>query len=316
MNLKLIMFSQKLTTLSEEEFRRKRYQAGYLNTIRFEHYLITSQPQIGSFEHFSKQENEKKNRYPDIICWDASRVKITQKNCDTDYIHANFVDHYETSRKFIIATQGPLKETIDQFWQMAWEQNSRIIIMLTKFQVAGEEKCAKYWNADNPQVKFQAGELSIKIVDVTQSSDYITTIFEVFNCTTEESRLIMHYQYLDWPDQKVPPKCESLMKLIIDMTEEHQKILRKATNAPTGPVIVHCSAGIGRTGSFCATNLCITQLAKTGKISVPEIVMQVRKQRRSSVFAVEQYVFIYTVLYEFLRLFDMYPEVKQLFCES
>ncbi|XP_061729147.1 tyrosine-protein phosphatase non-receptor type 9-like [Cydia pomonella] len=241
-----------------------------------------------------------KNRYHEILCWDSSRVKITPRNGDTDYINANFVNY---------------SETIDQFWQMVWEQNSQIIIMLTKFQVAGKEICAEYWNMDKKQMNFQAGELTIKTVDVIQNSGYITTTFEVSNCTTKESRLIMHYQYLDWPEHGVPSKFESLTNLIIDMTRNHQKILRKATNAPTGPVIVHCSAGIGRSGTFCTIDLCITQLVRTGNISVPETVMQIRKQRRSSVCDVNQYIFIYTVLHEFLRLFDMDSEARQIFCE-
>lgn len=306
------MFSQKLTTLSEEEFRTMRYQGDYLNRIRFEHYFITSQPQIGSFEHFSKQENKRKNRYPDVACWDDSRVKITSSNGDTDYIHANYVDLYETSRQ-LIATQGPLEGTIGQFWQMIWEQNSGIIVMLTKFQDAGEEKCAKYWNTRNKQNDFQTGSLSIKIEDEEQNSGYIKIIFEVSNKITKESRRIIHYQYLDWSDHSVPSNSRILMNLIMDMTDEHQKTLKKATNGPTEPIVVHCSSGTGRTGTFCAIISCLTQLAKTEKVSVPKIVMKLREQRRSSVIFVKQYEFIYTVLYEFLRLFDMYPQVRKKF---
>ncbi|XP_061729064.1 tyrosine-protein phosphatase non-receptor type 1-like [Cydia pomonella] len=201
---------------------------------------------------------------------------------------------------------------------MVWEQNSRIIVMLTKLQENGKEKCAQYWTAfGSKQNIFVTNEFSIKTLKETKNnSGYTRSLFEVFNSTTEESRLILHYQYVDWPEYGAPTNTKSFTNLIWDVNDQYRSTLINEVNRLTpGPIIVHCSAGVGRTGTFCAIDSCIYQLAKTKEVSVPKIVMQIREQRCLSVIAVEQYVFIYTVLHEFLQLFDTSAEMRQFFCE-
>lgn len=170
-----------------------------LKSIQFEYYRVVTQPEFRTCEHLKKKENKNKNRYEQIRCWDETRVKTTPKNNDTDYIHANYVDSFGTPMKYV-ATQGPMKETIGQFWQMVWEQNSRIIVMLSELRVAGREKCASYWCTYNcKQQTFEAGELLIETVNERRKSGYIKTILDVRSCTTGERRRIKHYLYSDWP---------------------------------------------------------------------------------------------------------------------
>lgn len=306
-----IMATPKFAPMSADEFRKRAKESDFLETIQFEHYQIVAQSHFGSFDHYSKQENNKKNRYDDIICWDATRVRITPKKGNTDYIHANYVDCFEIPKKYV-AIQGPLEETIEQFWQLIWEQNSRIIVMLTELQVAGKEKCAPYWHAyDNKQQIFRADELSIRTVSESKESGYVETTFDVSNCITGDSRLIKHYMYLNWPDCGVPSSWESFMQLICNVDEERKKLLAEMTDGPAlGPIIVHCSAGVGRTGVFCAVDSCVYQLVKTETVSVPETVLKIRQQRYSSVSATEQYVFVYKILYEFAQLFETRSVLK------
>lgn len=307
-----IMPTPKFAPMSADKFRKRvEKESDFLGAIQFEHHQIVAQPHFGSFEHYSKQENLKKNRYDDIICLDATRVKITPKKGNTDYIHANYVDCFEIPKKYV-AIQGPLEETIGQFWQVVWEQNSRIIVMLTELQVAGEEKCAPYWHPyDNKQQIFQADELSIRTVSESKESGYVETTFDVFNCCTEESRLIKHYMYLDWPDRGVPSDWDSFKQLICTVDKERQRLLAEMADGPAlGPIIVHCSAGVGRTGVFCAVDSCFYQLVKTETVSVPETVLRIRQQRYSSVSTTEQYVFIYKILYEFAQSFEICSALK------
>ncbi|XP_044597550.1 tyrosine-protein phosphatase non-receptor type 9-like [Cotesia glomerata] len=302
-----IISTPKFVPISLKEFKRRAQESDFLEAIQLEHYQIVAQSHFGSFEHFSKQENCSKNRYDDILCWDKTRVKITPKKEDTDYIHANYVDSFEIPKKYI-ATQGPLEETVDQFWQLIWEQNSRIIVMLTKLQDGWKENCAPYWHPYDDKYRiFQAGEISIRTVSETNGSGYVQTTFDVSNCITGESKLIKHYMYEDWPDNGVPATWKSFMRLYCDIKEERERLLAKIQDGPAlGPIIVHCSAGVGRTGVFCAVDSCLNQLLTTKTISVPETVLKIRQQRYLSVLATEQYAFIYRILYEFVKLFETY----------
>lgn len=301
--------------LCEEEFKRRKNQPGYLEAVQFEHYQIATQQQLGPFKHFLKKENKRKNRYRDILCWDETRVKITPQKDDTDYIHANYVDSFGIPKKYV-ATQGPLEKTIEQFWQMIWEQNSRIIVMLTELCIAGKEKCAPYWYThESEQQTFKTGEFSIKTVNEERKSGYVETIFDVCHCTTGERKQIKHYLYSDWPDHGVPSKCHSFMKLILTVNKERQQLLTEmADGLAPGPIIVHCSAGVGRTGTFCAVDSCLHQLAKTRTISVPETLLKIRKQRYFSLMVPEQYIYVHTVIHEFIRLFEKCPDIRDLFC--
>ncbi|CAH2088479.1 unnamed protein product [Euphydryas editha] len=136
-----IIPTPKFIPISVKEFKRHLQESDFLEAIQLEHYQIVAQQHFGSFEHFSKLENCSKNRYNDILCWDETRVKITPKKEDTDYIHANYVDSFEIPKKYV-ATQGPLEKTVEHFWQLIWEQNSCIIVMLTKLQDAWKISCA------------------------------------------------------------------------------------------------------------------------------------------------------------------------------
>ncbi|KAJ8881291.1 hypothetical protein PR048_017771 [Dryococelus australis] len=243
---------------------------GYLEAIKLEYYQVVTTLDFGSFENFFEEENEGKNRYEDIPCWDRTRVTVTPGKDNSDYIHANYVDSFGSPKKFI-ATQGPLKETIEEFWQMAWDQNSYIIVMLTDFQVSGVEKCARYWGIDKDHALFTCtGKFLVSIISETKESGYVESA--------------------GWPDFKTPTNSLLFINFILAVNSERQRLLREAVNGLVpGPIIVHCSSVTGRTGTFCAVDTCIYQLVKTETVSVPGTVMKIRSQRYSSVVAPEQY---------------------------
>ncbi|KAJ8881290.1 hypothetical protein PR048_017770 [Dryococelus australis] len=266
--------------VTADEFRSRKSQAGYLKAIKIERHQVVTTPDFGSSENFLKEENKGKNRYEDIPCWDRTRVTVTPGKDNSDYIHANYVDSFGSPKKFI-ATQGPLKETIEEFWQMAWDQKSYIILMLTKLRVSEVEKCVPYWRDDKEYTLF------------TRTGKFLISMIT------------------GWPDFKTPTNSLSFIKLVLAVNLERQRPLREAVNGPVpGPIIVHCSTGNGRTGTFCSVDSCLYQLVKTETVSVPGTVMKIRSQRHTSVLAPEQYVCINSVLHYFLQMCDQYPNLR------
>nr|ACE75459.1 protein tyrosine phosphatase [Glyptapanteles indiensis] len=296
-----IMATSKFTSMSADEFRKRAKESDVLEAIQFEHRQIVEQSRIGTSQNFSKHENYERHRRDDIY-WDEKR---TPKEDNTNYIHARYVDCFEIPKKYV-AIQGLLGKTLDEFWQLVWEQNSRIIVMLDELKVAETDKCALYWHPyGNKQKIFQANELSIRTVSETTESGYGETTFHVSNYITGESRLIKHYMYLEWSEFGVPTNCESFMQLNLDVEDERHRLLTEMVDEPAlGPIIVHCSGG-GRTGVFCAVDSCVFQLVKTETVSVPETVLKINKQQCSSVSTMEEYIFIYRILYEFAKSFEM-----------
>nr|ACE75165.1 protein tyrosine phosphatase [Glyptapanteles flavicoxis] len=305
------MAPSKFTSMSADELRKRAKKSDVLEAIQFEHHQIVEQSRIGTSQHSSRQDNYERNRRDDIY-WGAACENMTPKEENTDYIHARYVDCFEIPKKYV-AIQGLRRKTLEQFWQLVWEENSRIIVMLDELEVAEEDECALYWHPyGNKQKIFQADELLIRTVSETTESGYVETTFDVSNCTTGESRLIKHYMYLDWSELGVPATCESFMQLNLDVEDERHRLLTEMVDEPAlGPIIVHCRGG-GRTGVFCAVDSCVYQLVKTGTVSLPETVLKISQQQCSSVSAIDEYIFIYRILYEFAKSFEMCSFIRDI----
>uniref|UniRef100_A0A8B9JRN2 protein-tyrosine-phosphatase n=1 Tax=Astyanax mexicanus TaxID=7994 RepID=A0A8B9JRN2_ASTMX len=235
-----------------------------------------------------KEENVKKNRYKDILPFDHSRVKVALKtsNQDTDYINANFIKGIDGPEAYI-ATQGPLPNTVIDFWRMIWEYNVVIVMACREFEM-GRKKCERYY----PQ--FGDEPMSFGPFRISCESEQPRTDYFIRNLTVEfenETRRITQFHYINWPDHDVPSSFDSILDMIALMREyqEHDDV----------PICVHCSAGCGRTGAICAIDY-TWNLLKAGRIpedfNVFQLIQEMRTQRHSAVQTKEQYELVHRAI--------------------
>ncbi|XP_030571303.1 tyrosine-protein phosphatase 69D [Drosophila novamexicana] len=238
------------------------------------------------------KENACKNRYPDIKAYDQTRVKLSPINGNqcTDYINANFVIGYKERKKFICA-QGPMETTINDFWRMIWEQHLEIIVMLTNLEEYNKSKCAKYW----PEKVFdskQFGDISVKFTAERKTGDYIIRSLDVTKSNLigdeEDHRQITQYHYLTWKDFMAPEHPHGIIKFI--------RQINSVYSVQRGPILVHCSAGVGRTGTLVALDSLVQQLEEENMVSIFNTVCDLRHQRNFLVQSLKQYIFLYRAL--------------------
>ncbi|KAK9975472.1 hypothetical protein ABG768_020728 [Culter alburnus] len=236
-----------------------------------------------------QEDNVKKNRYKDILPFDHSRVKVTLKtsNQDTDYINANFIKGIDGPEAYI-ATQGPLPNTVLDFWRMIWEYKVAVIVMACREFEMGRKKCERYFPmfGDEP-VTF--GPFRILCESEQPRTDYfIRTLTVEFD---HETRRVTQFHYVNWPDHDVPSSFDSILDMIALMREyqEHDDV----------PICVHCSAGCGRTGAICAIDY-TWNLLKAGRIpedfNVFHLIQEMRTQRHSAVQTKEQYELVHRAI--------------------
>ncbi|XP_046378634.2 receptor-type tyrosine-protein phosphatase beta-like isoform X4 [Haliotis rufescens] len=229
--------------------------------------------------------NRPKNRFTNILPYDHSRVKLLPTDDDegSDYINANYMPGFVSKREYI-ATQGPLPSTRDDLWRMLWEQNARNIVMLTKCMEKGREKSDHYWPNDS-EPKFY-GDLQVAILNETHLPDWTISEFKIQ--LGEQARQIRHFHYKAWPDFGVPKDPTSLLRFVRTVRE---KMFRDG-----GPIITHCSAGVGRSGTFIVLDHCLQHIKEKDIVDIYQIVYKLRKERVLMVQTEQQYKFIHECL--------------------
>ncbi|XP_006989038.1 receptor-type tyrosine-protein phosphatase R isoform X2 [Peromyscus maniculatus bairdii] len=227
-----------------------------------------------------------KNRYKTILPNPLSRVCLRPKNITdalSTYINANYIRGYSGKEKAFIATQGPMINTVNDFWQMVWQEDSPVIVMITKLKEKNE-KCVLYW----PEKRGIYGKVEVLVISVNECDNY--TIRNLVLKQGSHTQHVKHYWYTSWPDHKTPDSAQPLLQLMLDVEED------RLASEGRGPVVVHCSAGIGRTGCFIATSIGCQQLKEEGVVDVLSIVCQLRVDRGGMVQTSEQYEFVHHAL--------------------
>ncbi|XP_027693491.1 receptor-type tyrosine-protein phosphatase eta isoform X2 [Vombatus ursinus] len=237
-------------------------------------------------------ENRGKNRYNNVLPYDISRVKLSiQTQVTDDYINANYMPGYYSKRDFI-ATQGPLPNTLKDFWRMVWEKNIYSIVMLTKCVEQGRTKCEEYWPSKQTQ---NYGDITVGIISEIILPEWTIRDFTVKNNKTSESHPLRQFHFTSWPDHGVPDTTDLLINFRY-LVNDYMK-----QSPPESPVLVHCSAGVGRTGTFIAIDRLIHQMENENAVDVYGIVYDLRLHRPLMVQTEDQYVFLNQCVWDIIK---------------
>uniref|UniRef100_A0A674NX79 Receptor-type tyrosine-protein phosphatase C n=1 Tax=Takifugu rubripes TaxID=31033 RepID=A0A674NX79_TAKRU len=272
-----------------DAYKRKIADEGRLFLAEFQ-----SIPRIFSkytVKEAKKSHNVPKNRYVDILPYDYNRVQLTTGNgsAGCDYINASFIDGFKELKKYI-AAQGPKEETVSNFWRMIWEQQTSIIVMVSRCEEGNRIKCAQYWPSEDRDTEIFE-EFIVKLTSEDHYPDYIIRHLSLTNKKDKGSeREVTHIQFMSWPDHGVPEEAQLLLKL--------RRRVNSFKNFFSGPIVVHCSAGVGRTGTYIGIDAMMESLEAEGRVDIYGYVVMLRRQRCLMVQVEAQYILIHQALLE------------------
>ncbi|XP_019895826.1 tyrosine-protein phosphatase non-receptor type 9 isoform X2 [Esox lucius] len=270
--------------------------------IHLEYEEIRKEQPPGSFHCALMPFNQERNRYGDVLCLDQTRVRLRpRRNEKSDYINASFMDGYKQKNAYI-GTQGPMEKTYGDFWRMVWEQNVLVIVMTTRTDEGSRKKCGQYWPLEEGGQEVY-GHMAVVNQRVDNHSHYNQTTLELHNTENCEQRQVTHFQYLSWPDYGVPTSAVTLIDFLGAVKRQQRRSVKAMgpqwRGHPLGPpMVVHCSAGIGRTGTFCALDICLSQLQDVGTLNVCQTVRRMRTQRAFTIQTPDQYYFCHNAILE------------------
>ncbi|XP_046668267.1 tyrosine-protein phosphatase non-receptor type 11 isoform X2 [Homalodisca vitripennis] len=257
-----------------------------------------------------KPENRNKNRYKNILPFDHTRVKL--KDVDpsvpgSEYINANYIKTEEDGDwpvRTYLATQGCLPTTASHFWLMVVQENTRVIVMTTKEMERGKNKCARYWPEEGETKEFD--KVTVKNMSQASTTDY--TLREFLVSYKDEDRIVYHYHFQAWPDHGVPADPGCVLNFLHDVNARQESIIG------AGPVLVHCSAGIGRTGTFIVIDMILDQIKRQGldcEIDIQRTIQMVRSQRSGMVQTEAQYKFVYLAVQHYIQTVSQRMQAEQ-----
>ncbi|XP_029485375.1 receptor-type tyrosine-protein phosphatase H isoform X1 [Oncorhynchus nerka] len=240
------------------------------------------------------EENKNKNRFTNVLPYDWCRVKLTilNQNMSSDYINANYMPGYGNSRQYI-AAQGPLPTTVDDFWRMIWEQRVKGVVMVTNCTEGGRAKCEQYWPLDYTPCLY--GDLLVTVRSEKRETNWTLREFVVKSRDTSEERPVKHFHFTAWPDHGVPEGTEALIQFR-GLVRQHIE-----SQENSGPTVVHCSAGVGRTGTIIALDVMLQQLEREKAVGIAAFVHKMRLSRPLMVQTESQYVFLHQCIMDSLE---------------
>ncbi|XP_068563883.1 protein tyrosine phosphatase receptor type Fa isoform X2 [Cebidichthys violaceus] len=257
--------------------------------LRFsQEYESVDPGQQFTWEHSNLEVNKPKNRYANVIAYDHSRVILTPVDGvpGSDYVNANYIDGYRKQNAYI-ATQGPLPETLSDFWRMVWEQRTCTIIMMTRLEEKSRVKCDQYWPSRGTETY---GMIQVTMLDTVELATYSVRTFALYKNGSSEKREVRQFQFMAWPDHGVPEYPTPTLAFLRRV---------KACNPPdAGPMVVHCSAGVGRTGCFIVIEAMLERMKHEKSVDIYGHVTCMRAQRNYMVQTEDQYIFIHEALLE------------------
>ncbi|KAM9310119.1 tyrosine-protein phosphatase non-receptor type 2a isoform 2-T2 [Pholidichthys leucotaenia] len=237
------------------------------------------------------------NRYRDVSPYDHSRVKL--ENSENDYINASLVEVKEAQRAYILS-QGPLRNTCGHFWLMIWEQCSKAVIMLNRVIEKGSEKCAQYWpTTEELQMSLSDTGFVVRLLSEEDHSHYTIRVLDLQNTNLGESRQIYHFHYTTWPDFGVPESPASFLSFLFKVRESG------SLGPEFGPSVVHCSAGIGRSGTFALVDTCLVLMERSenpSSVDIQKVLLGMREYRMGLIQTPDQLRFSYMAVLEGARL--------------
>ncbi|XP_045147751.1 receptor-type tyrosine-protein phosphatase F [Echinops telfairi] len=241
-----------------------------------------------TWENSNLEVNKPKNRYANVIAYDHSRVLLTSIDGvpGSDYINANYIDGYRKQNAYI-ATQGPLPETLGDFWRMVWEQRTATVVMMTRLEEKSRVKCDQYWPVRGAETY---GLIQVTLLDTVELATYTVRTFALHKSGSSEKRELRQFQFMAWPDHGVPEYPTPILAFL--------RRVKACNSLDAGPMVVHCSAGVGRTGCFIVIDAMLERMKHEKTVDIYGHVTCMRSQRNYMVQTEDQYVFIHEALLE------------------
>nr|XP_049695027.1 receptor-type tyrosine-protein phosphatase N2 isoform X1 [Helicoverpa armigera]XP_049695028.1 receptor-type tyrosine-protein phosphatase N2 isoform X1 [Helicoverpa armigera]XP_049695029.1 receptor-type tyrosine-protein phosphatase N2 isoform X1 [Helicoverpa armigera] len=232
-----------------------------------------------------KQENTGKNRYADVLPYDHSRVTLNtlSNHLGSDYINASTITDHDPRNPAYIAAAGPMAHTAPDFWQMVWEQGSVVMVMLTRLTENGQQLCHRYWPEEGSEL-YHIYEVHL-VSEHIWCDDYLVRSFYLKNQRTGETRTVTQFHFLSWPENGVPSSTKALL--------EFRRKVNKSYRGRSCPIVVHCSDGAGRSGTYCLIDMVLNRMAKGAKeIDIAATLEHIRDQRTRTVATKQQFEFV------------------------
>ncbi|KAK7464531.1 hypothetical protein BaRGS_00037923, partial [Batillaria attramentaria] len=248
--------------------------------------------------------NQPRNRFKDVLPYDATRVKLTARKDNPDgYINASHVKLSAANTEWwFVATQAPLPDTTVDFWQMVWEQEVDVIAMLTAFQELGKQKCFIYWPQETGLQHIQKyGDFEVELQFMHDSLCYLTSGIMVRHMPSRKEKMVWHLQYTDWPDHGCPEDTYGFLGFLDEVESVSRLAESEEGSGKKSPVVIHCSAGVGRTGVVILTMVMKWCLEHNHSVDLPKALTGIRNQRMHMVQTLGQYQFIHDTLIQYLK---------------
>lgn len=253
--------------------------------------LKAYEPELIATDVADQMTNKSKNRYLDVVPYDHSRVilQMTRNQNSSDYINASTITDHDPRNPAYVVTQGPLENTVADFWQMVWEQGCVVIVNLTKLAEKDTPLCHKYWPSEGSTI-YHIYEVHL-VSEHIWCEDYLIRSFYLKNLQTNETRTVTQFHYITWPDLGVPTSCKALL--------DFRRKVNKSFRGRSCPILVHCSDGAGRSCTYCLIDMVLNRISKGVKeIDIAATLEHIRDQRMQAVKTKEQFQFVLATVAE------------------